>query len=189
MNTQVEQNPTEVIRNGVNVTRLGETIEAIKQAPELAQFKFRARNTWQTGSKNEATVDSFYGTKTELMHKYPFRMKADEPPVLLGEDTGANPVEFVLAGLSGCMTTTLAYHAAARGHEIESISSQYEGDVDLRGLLDLDPKVRPGYRQIRVKLRVKGDIDEKTVRELVQKSPVFDTLRNPVEIKIDVEKV
>jgi len=109
--------------------------------------------------------------------------------VLLGEDNGANPVEYVLAGLSGCMTTTLAYHAASRGMKIEEIRSEYEGDIDLHGLLDLDPNVRAGYREIRVKFKVKGEVDEATVRELIRKSPVYDTLANPVKIKIEVEKV
>ena len=181
--------PKETVLNGVNVTKLGQTIEAVKQQPEIAQFKFRARNQWDNGGHNVATVDTFYGTGQEMEHKAPFVMHADEPPVLLGEDNGANPVEFVLAGLSGCMTTTLAYHAAGRGLKIEDISSEFEGDIDLRGLLDLDPKVRSGYREIRVKFRVKGDVDEQTIQELVRKSPVYDTLANPVKIKIEVEKV
>jgi uncharacterized OsmC-like protein len=185
----IASKPQEIVRNGVNVTRLGETIKAVRQDPALAQFKFRARNQWDTGGHNQATVDTFYGTCREMEHKQPFVMDADEPAVLLGEDNGANPVEFVLAGLSGCMTTTLAYHAAGRGFEIEEISSEFEGDIDLHGLLDLDPAVRSGYREIRVKFRVKGDIDEATVHELVRKSPVYDTLANPVRIKIEVEKV
>jgi uncharacterized OsmC-like protein len=181
--------PKEIIRNGVNVTRLAGTIRAIEQQPDLAQFKFRARNQWDQGGHNVATVDTFHGTCQEMEHKTPFLMHADEPPVLLGEDNGANPVEFVLAGLSGCMTTTLAYHAAGRGLSLESIESQYEGDIDLHGLLDLDPNVRSGYREIRVKFKVKGDADEATIQELVRKSPVYDTLANPVRIKIEVEKV
>lgn len=179
----------DIIRNGVNVTKLAATIRAVEQQPELAQFKFRARNQWDTGGHNVATVHSFYGTCRELEHKQPFVMDADEPAVLLGDDSGANPVEFVLAGLSGCMTTTLAYHAAGRGLKIEEITSEYEGDLDLRGLLDLDPNVRPGYREIRVKFKVKGDADEATIQELVRKSPVYDTLANPVKIRIEVEKV
>ena len=177
------------MRNGVNVTALAATINAVRQQPKLAQFKFRARNQWDTGGHNVATVDSFYGTCQEMEHKQPFTMHADEPAVLLGEDQGANPVEFVLAGLSGCMTTTLAYHSASRGLNIESIESEFEGDIDLQGLFDLDPKVRPGYREIRVKFRVKGDADEATIQELLRKSPVYDTLANPVKIKIQVEKV
>ena len=72
---------------------------------------------------------------------------------------------------------------------LESIESQYEGDIDLHGLLDLDPNVRSGYREIRVKFKVKGDADEATIQELVRKSPVYDTLANPVKIKIEVEEV
>jgi uncharacterized OsmC-like protein len=190
-----EQNPqptapaADTILNGVNVTKLGQTIEAVKQTPEIAKFKFRARNQWDSGGHNVATVDSFYGTGQELRHKQPFVMHADEPAVLLGDDNGANPVEFVLAGLSGCMTTTLAYHAAGRGLKIEDISSEFEGDIDLQGLLGTNPTVRSGYKEIRVKFKVKGDADEATIQELVRKSPVFDTLANPVRIKIEVEKV
>lgn len=181
--------PTETMLNGVNVTRLEQTVEAIRGRPELAQFAFRARNQWDTGGHNQATIDTFYGACQEMEHKQPFTFDADEPAVLLGEDNGANPVEFVLAGLSGCMTTTLAYHAAKRGLKIEEVRSQYEGDIDLHGLLELDPKVRSGYREIRVKFKVKGDVDEATIRELVSKSPVYDTLRNPVMIKVEVEKL
>lgn len=189
MKTETPTAPQDTIINGVNVTKLGATIAAIEKQPELAQFKFRTRNEWDNGGHNVATVDTFYGTCQEMEHKSPFVMHADEPPVLLGEDNGANPVEFVLAGLSGCMTTTLAYHSAARGLNLEEVSSEFEGDIDLQGLLDVDPTVRTGYREIRVKFRVKGDADEATIQELVRKSPVYDTLANPVKFKIEVEKV
>lgn len=177
----------ETVLNGVNVTRLGQTIEAIRQKPELASFKFRARNQWDFGIHTVATISDFYGTCQDLQHKAPFVLDSDEPAVLLGEDTGAGAAEYILAGLSACLTGTLVYHASARGLKIEDIQSEYEGDVDLRGFLDLDPKVRNGYREIRVKFKVKGDLDEATVRELLSKSPIYDTLANPVRIKIEVE--
>jgi uncharacterized OsmC-like protein len=179
----------ETVLNGVNVTRLEQTIDAIRQTPELAHFKFRARNQWDQGIHTVATISDFYGTCQELEHKAPFVLDADEPTVLLGGDTGAGAAEYVLAGLSACLTGTLAYHASARGLKLEDIQSEYEGDVDLRGFLDLDPKVRNGFREIRVKFKVKGDLDEATVRELLSKSPVYDTLANPVSIKIEVETV
>ena len=86
-------------------------------------------------------------------------------------------------------TTTLAYKTAGLGLNIEDVNSEIEGDIDLQGLLDLDPEVRSGFREIRVKFKVKGDVDEQTIQELVRKSPVYDTLANPVKIKIEVEKV
>ena len=111
------------IINGVNVTKLSETIKAVQSQPELADFKFRATNEWQDGSQNRSSIKGFYGTSQEIAHEKPFEFQADEPPVLLGKGEGANPVEFLLTALSSCMTTTLAYHAAANGIEIEGIES------------------------------------------------------------------
>jgi hypothetical protein len=54
MNTTTLNAP-ETIRNGVNVTKLGQTIDAIRQQPEIAQFKFRARNQWDNGGHNPST--------------------------------------------------------------------------------------------------------------------------------------
>jgi len=177
----------ETILNGVNVTKLGQTIEAIQENPEIAQFKFRARNKWDNGGHNQAKVDTFYGACQEMEHDNPFTFEMDEPAVLLGADNGANPVELILSGLSGCMTTTLAYHAAARGLKIDEIESSFEGDIDLHGLLDLDPEVRSGYREIRVKFKVKGEADAEVVKELITMSPVYNTLAEPVKIVIDIE--
>ncbi len=38
--------------NGVNVSQLFSTIDLIKQNPEVAKFKFRARNKWMQGTRN-----------------------------------------------------------------------------------------------------------------------------------------
>jgi uncharacterized OsmC-like protein len=196
MNTTTKMKPAttpktttpEKVVNGMSVTKLMETIEAIQQTPALADFKFRAKNQWQDGGHNRSTVNAYQGTLQEHRRKEDFVFDADEPPVLLGEDRGANPVEFLLTALSACMTTTLAYHAAAQGHEIEAIESEYEGDIDLHGFLGLDPNVPKGYKEIRVKFKVKGDIDEDAIDELVRNSPVFNTVINPLPVKIVIEK-
>ena len=83
-------------------------------------------------------------------------MTADEPPVLIGGDQGANPVEFVLHALAACLTTTMVYHAAARGIEIGAVSSELEGDIDVRGFMGLAPDVRKGYSAVRVKMSVES---------------------------------
>jgi uncharacterized OsmC-like protein len=124
-----------------------------------------------------------------MTHAHPFEIRADEPAILLGDDTGANPVETALAGLSGCMTTTLSYKAAALGLNIDSIESEYEGDINVNGFLELDPNCRKGYREVRVKFTVRGDIDAETVKELVKHSPMYDTFTNPVKLVVEVVKV
>ena len=174
--------------NGVNLTQLSENINAIRSDPKLAKFKFRSKNKWIFGGHNQITIGQFYGTNQEHRLNQTFKLEADEPPVLLGEDKGPNPVEYVLAALSACLTTTLAYHAAARGYRIDSIESEYEGDVDLQGFLCLRDDVRKGYQNIRVTFKVKGDIPEEMIHELLQISPVYDVVTNKVPVSIQVEK-
>jgi uncharacterized OsmC-like protein len=173
--------------NGVDVERMGATVQAVQQNPTLATFQFRAANRWITGH-NRSTIQSFYGAGQEdAVRTQPFVLDADEPPVLLGEDHGANPVEYVLHALAACLTTSLVYHAAARGIRIESVESRLEGDLDLRGFLGLSDTVRRGYRQIRVHFAIKSDAPAEQLKELTTFSPVHDIVSNPVPVQITIE--
>lgn len=174
--------------NGVPVADLAETVDAVRKDKRIARFVFRARNRWMGGGHNRATVKEFHGACAEHDRAEPFVLDLDEPPVLLGGDKGANPVEYVLAALSGCLTTSLVYHAAARGIELTEVESRYEGDLDLRGFLGIDPSVRNGYERIRVTFRVKGDASEKDLDEIVrlaqERSPVFDIVTRGVPVAV-----
>jgi len=179
--------------NGVDVGQLRTTIDNIKGDPGLAKARFRAVNRWRNGGHSTITIHDFYSARQELVHKHDFKFEADEPPLLLGEDKGANPVEYVLTALSGCLTTALIYHASARGIAIEEVESELEGDLDLRGFLGISDKVRNGYENIRVTFRIKADAPQETLDELVllaqQRSPVFDIVTNPVSVNVKAEKV
>ena len=118
--------------NGVAVDDLFSTIDAVKATPSIAKFTFRIRNQWETGSRNCSTVATFTGANQELSHPKPFTLEADEPAILLGKDMAANPVEYLLHALAACLTTSMVYHAAARGIRIEQIESLFTGDLDLR---------------------------------------------------------
>ena len=185
--SSVTTTPTTI--NGVNIEQLGANINAIQGEPGLAKFQFRATNTWINGDHNRTTIKEFYGVgKEDTTRTEPFVLDADEPPVLLGEDQGANPVEFVLHALASCLTTSMVYHAAARGIKIDSVESRLEGDLDLRGFLGLSKDVRPGYQNLRVHFSVKSDAPAETLRELTKHSPVFDIVSNPVPVVISVNK-
>ena len=174
--------------NGVDVAKLTETIDAIKAEPQLARFQFRARNRWIHGGHNQTKIKAFYGAGEEdTTRSAPFVLEADEPKVLLGEDVGANPVEYVLTALAACLTTSLVYHAAARGIRIDSVESQIEGDLDLRGFLGLSDTVRKGYENVRVRFRIESDADREQLAALTKFSPVFDIVSNPVPVSIEIE--
>lgn len=133
------------IINGVNVDELFNTINAVKKSPVIATFKFRASNKWIKGGHNRTSIKNFYGVQKDYPHKQPFELDADEPPVLLGGDKAPNPVEYALTALAACVTSSIVYHAAAKGTRLNSVESRLEGDIDLQGFLGLSKEVPRGY--------------------------------------------
>jgi uncharacterized OsmC-like protein len=187
--TQVLENTV----NGVAVDDLSKTVDAIKATPAIAKFKFRIRNQWVDAGQNSSTADTFYGAGQEQSRPKPFVLEADEPSVLLGKDTAANPVEHLLHALASCLTTSMVYHAAARGIHIEEVESSLEGDLDLHGFLKLDKNIRNGYQGIRVNFKIKADVSEEKLQEISLlgpgHSPVFDSLTNGVPITLTTERL
>jgi uncharacterized OsmC-like protein len=187
--TTATQTPATV--NGVDRSKLFETIDLIKATPGVAKFKFRVSNEWVDGGPNRSTIKTFYGAGTNIDHQAPFVLDADEPAILLGQDKGANPVEYLLHALAACVTTSMVYHAAAKGITIEEVESSLEGDIDLHGFLGLDPNVRRGYQQIRMKFRIKADVPDDQLQELCamgpKYSPVFDTITNGTQVQVSAE--
>ena len=174
--------------NGINLNVLNETVSAIQDDPELGSCKFRARNKWIDANHNCSTISGFYGAKQEIAHKQEFELHADEPPILAGEDLGANPVEHLLHALASCVTTSIVAHAAIRGIHIEELESELEGDIDLRGFLGLDPKVPKGYTNIRMKFKVKTDAENfKRLKSLSEFSPVYNTITQGAKVDIEIE--
>ena len=176
--------------NGVDVGALKQTLAAIEAQPELAQFQFQAENEWVNGPVNRTTIEQFHGTCQVHQHEKPFVFEADEPPVLLGEDGNANPVEYLLTALAGCVTTALVVHAAARGITIHRLSSRLEGDINLLGFLGLDDSVRNGYEAIRMIFDIDADVPREELEEVVRLgptySPVYDVVSRSVPVTVEL---
>ncbi len=179
-----------VMKNGLNVDNLFGTVDALKANTELARFQFRAKNKWIEGGVNKSTIRDFYGAgREDDTRAVAFEFTNGEPPVLLGNNEGGNPVEFLLHALAGCITTTFVLHATARGINIESLSTELKGDMDLRGLLGLDEAVSPGYEKINIRLNVKADCSKEELNDLLAftqaHSPVCNTVCRPVPVQIN----
>jgi uncharacterized OsmC-like protein len=179
------------VRNGVDTATLFATLDAVKQAPEAAKFQFRAHNEWMSGTHSQSTIGDYFGVGEERAHERTFVFDADHPAVLVGKDNGPTPVEFVLHALAACLTAGLANIAAARGVRLTEVRSTVEGDIDLNGILGLNPAVRNGYEGITVRFTVKGDAPAEKLREVVEqsraRSAVYDVITNSVPVSIEVE--
>lgn len=180
----------EKILNGVNVAVVENVANDIKENPDLAKCKFRLKNKWIKGGHNHGTVGDFYAANQENPHLKTFELDADEPPILAGSDIGPNPVEYLLNALSACLTTTLVYHAALRGIQIDELESELEGDIDLRGFMGLSDEVRRGYENIRVNFKVKTDAENlKRLKALSKLSPVYDVTTSGTNVDVQIERI
>jgi uncharacterized OsmC-like protein len=177
------------VRNGVDTAALFATLDAVKAHPELARFRFRASNTWVSGTHNQSSIEGFFGTGQDLAHKQAWTVDADHPTVLVGQDNGPTPVEYLLHALAACLTSGLANIAAARGVTLDEVTSTVEGDINLLGILGLSDEVRNGFEHIKVSFTVSGDDPDKlrkVVEQSRQRSAVFDMLTNGVPVTIEV---
>jgi uncharacterized OsmC-like protein len=182
------QRQTANLVNGLDLDILHETIETVKQNPELGKCQFRATNKWIDADHSRTKINDFFAAGEEKTHKQSFEVDADEPPMLAGEDEAPNPTEYLLSAIAGCVTTSMVIHAAARGIHIEELESEIEGDIDLRGFLGLSEDTPKGYTNIRLKIKVKADVDNmERLKRLAEHSPTLDTVVHGVNVELQVE--
>jgi uncharacterized OsmC-like protein len=176
--------------NGVNVQALLDARTALKDAPEAAQFTWRASSRWDNGVHSTTTIEKFFGLGQEQTHKAVSTFEADHPAVFAAEDNGITPIEYLLVGLAGCLTAGVASVAQNRGIQLRSVEAHVEGQHDIRGILGADSDVRNGYEGIKVTFNIDADASRQEIEALVaqsqKRSAVFDALTNPTDVTVEV---
>jgi uncharacterized OsmC-like protein len=179
------------VNNGVNVEALLAARTALTEAPQAAQFTWRAACKWQHGTHSRSTVQGFRGLGEEQKHKTEFSFDADHPEVFASEDHGATPVEIVLVGLASCLMAGVAAVAQNRGIQLKSVEATLEGNMDIQGILGIDSDVRTGFQDIKVTFTVDADASKQDIEALVaqsqKRSAVFDLVTNPTNVTVDVK--
>lgn len=178
------------VTNGVNVQALLDAREALKDAPEAAQFAWRASATWNSGVHSAVTVHSFSGIGEERSHKKEWVFQADHPEVFGATDNGITPIEFLTVGLASCLTAGVASVAENRGIQLHSVRATVEGSHDIRGILGADSDVRNGFNDITVTFDIDADATRQEIEALVaqsqKRSAVFDALTNPTNVTVEL---
>ncbi len=183
---------TQIADNGVNVEALLGAREALTQAPEAAQFTWRATSEWQNGTHTVSEVEQFFGLGEEQSHVRAYRYDTDHPEIFASEDRGATPVEMVLVGLAGCLTAGIAAVATNRGIKLNSVRATLEAGMDIQGILGIDADVRNGFNGITVNYDIDADATEDDIAAVVaqsqKRSAVFDILTTPTDVHVRVNK-
>jgi uncharacterized OsmC-like protein len=176
--------------NGVNVQALLDARAALTDAPQAAQFTWRASNEWVRGTHSETSIQGFFGLGDEQSHRSKFSFDADHPEVFASEDNGPTPVEYVLVGLASCLTAGIAAVAQNRGIQLNSVTATVEGNMDVLGILGGDPEVRNGFNDIKVSYDIDADATPEEIAALVaqsqKRSAVFDAITNPTNVTVEV---
>ncbi len=183
--------PKAPVDNGVNVEALLGARDALTAMPEAAQFQWRARCEWVKGTHSRTTVHDFAGLGAEHAHRQSFVFDGDHPEVFASEDNGATPAEMVLAALAGCLTAGVAAVATRRGVPLRSVVASLEGDMDIQGILGIDPDVRNGYSGIRVRYQIDADAPRAELEAIVaqsqKRSAVYDIVTNPTNVSVELD--
>jgi uncharacterized OsmC-like protein len=179
-----------VADNGVNVEALLEARNALTDAPDAADFTWRATTEWVRGTHTESEIGQFSGLGENHTHKSSVSYTADHPEVFASEDHGPTPVEFVLVGLTTCLTAGVAAVAQNRNIQLNSVKATIEGDMNILGILGADPEVRNGFNDIRVHFDIDADASQSDIEALVaqsqKRSAVFDVVTNPSNVSVSV---
>jgi uncharacterized OsmC-like protein len=187
MSTQTDLDTT---RNGVDVPTLFATLDAVRGQRDLATFQFRAGSRWVSGTHTQMSSRGFYGAGQEHEHQRTFVFDADHPPVLVGNDQGPAPVEYLLYALSACITAGIGNIAAARGVNLSRVETTVVGDVDLQGIFGMSGAVRNGYQGIELEVTIDGDASPETLAEIVEqsraRSAVYDVLSNGTSVDVTI---
>ena len=170
--------------NGLDLTALGEVVEAIEQDASKALVAFDVTTQWTGQTRSETTVDGYTmaGERITRSHK----IVADEPCELLGSDGAPNPQELLMAAFNACITVGYVAGSALQGITLDSLEIKTRGELDLRGFLGLSDEVAPGYESIAYEVRIKGDGTPDQFEEIHQTvlktSPNYFNISRPIRL-------
>jgi uncharacterized OsmC-like protein len=173
--------------NDVNVDGIKQLDQAVRDNPALGKVTIKVQSTWERGTKAIITVGPIHALGQNLFPRTRrFVIMSDDPVPLGGVDAAPAPAETLLAALAGCVTSGIAANAALFDVPLDAMSLDMEADMDLRGMLGHDKSTRNGITDIRYTVNIQSPAPEDKVRRcketIDRKSPVRDTLANPVRI-------
>jgi uncharacterized OsmC-like protein len=174
--------------NGIDTKALKQVIGQISEDPSLGKVKFQVTTTWKGTTKSETVVQGYEisGQKVKRIHTFVI----DEPKELLGEDTAANPQEYLMGAMNACILNTYVIAAAIKGIRLEKVEMETEGELDLRGFLGIDENVIPGYNELKYKVRLKGDGTKEQYEEVhktvVATSPNYYNISNAIKLNTEL---
>lgn len=174
--------------NGIDTDALKEVMREVSKDPAKGNVKFQVLTSWKGITRSETRVESYEIGGQKI--KRDFCIAIDEPEELLGENTAANPQEVLMAAFNACVMNTYVIASAMKGIKLEKVEMETKGELDLRGFLGIDKSIKPGYEEIRYKVRVKGNGTREQFEEIhrivMATSPNYWNISNQIKVCSDI---
>ena len=174
------------------VERIKQTVESVKQTiredPGYANAIYRARVDLVEGVKCIATAQS----------SNPLQFDEPASPNLGlgcsinsgGKQLGMVPTELYLISVGSCLAIGCGMFAAMRDIELDQLTVELKGHLDMKGFLDMDDTVSPGFNRIEYELTVRSSAPEETLKQIVRlavaRSPIMVNVTEEVEMRGEV---
>ena len=126
------------------------------------------------------------GTRTS-----PHRMTVDTGDATFEVGRDANPIEYLLGSLLGCVNSTASAVARDMDIEFDELEATVTGGVNYAAYKGEETDDRAGIQGIDVTLSVVADADEAQLQEWLaaveRRCPVTDNVANETPIDLDLE--
>jgi uncharacterized OsmC-like protein len=135
-------------------------------------------STWKDGMR----IDVSAGAHTLIV---------DQPAGMGGKDEGANPLQYQLVALGGCIGTIALIIAKQERIDLKAISVGVEADIDTDFLMGKTTEGRAGFTEIRVDAHIDADMSIEEKKAFLEKvdarCPISDILANNSEVVFKVD--
>jgi putative redox protein len=115
----------------------------------------------------------------------------DQPEASGGQNTGANPLEYLFFSLASCIITIGHIIAKQKRLPVRNIQVRVEGDLDTDVLMGKSTAQRAGYTGVRVITNFDADMTleekEQFLRDIDARCPISDNIHHLTPIELVVE--
>ena len=175
-----DQGKNPAIVNGLNTKKLSALIEELKKEPKAGQVTFFSDTIWKEGAKSMTSIGSYIVDGVVKGKTRKFTHMGDEIPELGGAGSAPGAVEELMSAIGTSIAASANANAALRNVKLTKIEVSIKSEINMRGLLGLDDKVRPGILNMETTIKIAGDAQPEVLREIALKgytmSPVSDSV-------------
>lgn len=168
------QGHLDMLRRPPNIVAQNQTRSHIAADPTRGSGRFVTVTEWEDGAQTRSVARRF-------------SIATDEPLALGGTDAAMDPMELLLAAMGSCLAIGWAKQAEIRKVKLRRLRIKVEAHYDLRGYLELDATVRPGFQTITYNVDVDSDADKVTLAEIKHAaentSGLFDNILNSTPVR------